>query len=75
MSLVGQWMEEAQSKLGGSLRMHMYHGQGRIRDQERLATEFDLIVTTYATLGADLSAHVGRKRKKKAQPEAGAAAF
>ncbi|KAI7843193.1 hypothetical protein COHA_003176 [Chlorella ohadii] len=53
VSLVGQWIAEAQAKLNGSLRMHMYHGQNRIRDPNRLATDFDLVVTTYATLGAD----------------------
>ena len=42
VSLVGQWIAEAQAKLGGSLRMHMYHGQGRIRDPARLA-QFDLV--------------------------------
>lgn len=43
MSLVGQWIAEAQAKLGGSLKMHMYHGNGRIRDPVRLATQFDLV--------------------------------
>jgi hypothetical protein len=32
VSLVGQWVAEAQQKLGGSLRVYQYHGQGRIRD-------------------------------------------
>lgn len=27
VSLVGQWMEEARSKLTGGIRIHMYHGQ------------------------------------------------
>ena len=31
----------------------MYHGQSRIRNPATLASEFDLIVTTYATLAAD----------------------
>ncbi|GAB4812994.1 hypothetical protein N2152v2_000040 [Parachlorella kessleri] len=53
VSLVGQWMAEAQQKLGGSLRVYMYHGQGRIRSPEKLATEYDIVVTTYATLTAD----------------------
>ena len=47
VSLVGQWMEEAKSKLNGSLHMYQYHGQGRIRDPKRLAVDFDLVVTTY----------------------------
>lgn len=53
VSLVGQWIEEARSKTGGSLRIHMYHGSGRIRDPKRLANDFDLVVTTYATLSSD----------------------
>lgn len=35
--------------------MRRYHGQGRIRDSRRLANEFDLVVTTYSTLGTDFS--------------------
>ena len=53
VSLVGQWIAEAQSKTGGSMRIHMYHGTGRIRDSKRLANDFDLVVTTYATLSSD----------------------
>ncbi len=34
VSLVGQWMAEAHQKLGGSLRVYMYHGLGRIRSPE-----------------------------------------
>ena len=50
VSLVGQWLEEAKSKLDGSnsnLRLYMYHGSSRKRDPAFLATNFDLIVTTY----------------------------
>ncbi|PSC76011.1 helicase-like transcription factor isoform B [Micractinium conductrix] len=66
VSLVGQWIAEAQSKLAGNnvLRIHMYHGQGRIRDPVRLAHDFDLVVTTYATLGADF----GGKKNGGANP-------
>lgn len=47
VSLVGQWLDEAKSKLDGSLRLYMYHGPGRIRDVGHLATNYDLVVTTY----------------------------
>ena len=47
VSLVGQWMDEAKSKLNGSLRMYQYHGQGRNKDPVTLATSYDLVVTTY----------------------------
>ena len=47
VSLVGQWLEEAKSKLDGSLRLYMYHGGNRIRDAKRLATDYDIVVTTY----------------------------
>ena len=40
-------MEEAKSKLNGSLRMYQYHGQGRNREPLTLATSYDLVVTTY----------------------------
>eukprot|EP00887_Chlorella_sp_A99_P003475 scaffold7.g3475.t1 len=64
VSLVGQWMAEAQAKLGGSLRMHMYHGQNRIKDPIKLATQFDMVVTTYATLNSDFAKAGGKKAKK-----------
>ena len=65
VSLVGQWMAEAQSKLdkgpaGTSLRIVMYHGQNRIKDVKKLANDYDVVVTTYQTLGADFS-HAGGK--------------
>ena len=47
VSLVGQWLEEAKSKLAGSLRLYMYHGPRRIKDAARLATDCDNVVTTY----------------------------
>ena len=47
VSLVGQWLEEAKSKLDGSLALYMYHGSSRKRDPAFLATNFDLVVTTY----------------------------
>ena len=55
VSLVGQWIEEARSKLSGGagLRIHMYHGTKRIKDAKKLAQDFDLIVTTYQTLASD----------------------
>lgn len=61
VSLVGQWIEEARAKLAGGsdLRIHMYHGAARNRCSETLATEFDLVVTTYATLAADRFDKVG----------------
>ncbi|GLI60102.1 hypothetical protein VaNZ11_002121 [Volvox africanus] len=52
VSLVGQWQAEAH-KINESCRIHPYHGQTRIRDPMRLATEFDVVVTTYQTLMSD----------------------
>jgi hypothetical protein len=68
VSLVGQWIAEAQEKTAGSLKIHMYHGQGRIKDARRLATEFDLIVTTYATLSSDCGNKNARGGKAPAVP-------
>ncbi|GLC42798.1 hypothetical protein PLESTM_001380900 [Pleodorina starrii] len=59
VSLVGQWQAEAQSKTGGSCRIHPYHGPNRIRDPMRLATELDVVVTTYQTLQSD---HAGTSK-------------
>ncbi|GIL56371.1 hypothetical protein Vafri_11730 [Volvox africanus] len=52
VSLVGQWQAEAH-KISESCRIHPYHGQNRVRDPMRLATEFDVVVTTYQTLMSD----------------------
>ena len=48
VSLVGQWCAEAKDKLAedSTLKIHMYHGQGRMKDPKELAA-FDLVVTTY----------------------------
>jgi SWI/SNF-related matrix-associated actin-dependent regulator of chromatin subfamily A3 len=56
VSLVGQWVSEAKSKLSedAALRIHEYHGQGRIRDSAKLA-DFDLVVTTFETLSSDFN--------------------
>jgi|AntAceMinimDraft_5_1070358.scaffolds.fasta_scaffold12447_3 SNF2 family DNA or RNA helicase len=55
VSLVGQWIDEARSKMdaNNSLRIHMYHGTKRIKDPKKLAEDFDLVVTTYQTLASD----------------------
>lgn len=53
VSLVGQWVEEARSKSAGGLRILQYHGQGRQRDIQKIASNYDLVVTTYQTLGSD----------------------
>ncbi|KAK9847690.1 hypothetical protein WJX84_004737 [Apatococcus fuscideae] len=53
VSLVGQWAAEAEDKLGGSLRICQYHGSHRPRSERKIAEEFDLVITTYQTLGSD----------------------
>lgn len=64
VSLVGQWVEEARRKVAdGALRIYQYHGSGRMRDIRRLATEFDVVVTTYSTLGADWARLIKAKGK------------
>ena len=57
VSIVGQWLEEARSKLGGSLTLYQYHGQARERDAATIATAYDVVVTTYQTLGSDWRAY------------------
>ena len=47
-------MLQAEDKLGGSLRICQYHGQSRPRIVRKIAEEFDLVITTYQTLGSDL---------------------
>jgi SWI/SNF-related matrix-associated actin-dependent regulator of chromatin subfamily A3 len=52
VSLVGQWIEEAKSKLKNPGLVYSYHGQGRIRDPQALAKN-SIVVTTYETLVSD----------------------
>lgn len=56
MSLVGQWIEEAKSKLKNPGAVYSYHGQGRKRDPHVLA-KHSIVVTTYETLSSDATYH------------------
>ena len=53
VSLVGQWVEEAKSKLTDSnTKIYAYHGSNRKRDVGFLSKQ-DIVVTTYSTLASD----------------------
>lgn len=52
LSLVGQWIEEAKSKLTDPGLVYAYHGGNRKRDPMILAQN-SIVVTTYATLSSD----------------------
>ena len=52
LSLVTQWVEEAQVRAGGTLRIYSYHGTGRNRDPQKLG-KYDVVVTTYSTMASD----------------------
>jgi len=55
VSLVGQWYDEASSKLAtGQLSVYKYYGSNRTRDPAVLAN-YDIVVTTYAILASDLA--------------------
>lgn len=66
VSLVGQWIQEAK-KFTPQLSVYMYHGSGRSRDPAKLAT-FDIVVTTYQTLGADYSQWTKAQLVRKSPP-------
>eukprot|EP00775_Hariotina_reticulata_P009723 gene9723-9882_t len=52
--LVGQWADEAARRTDGSLRILQYHGSARYRyTPEQLAKNYDIVVTTYNTLGTE----------------------
>jgi SWI/SNF-related matrix-associated actin-dependent regulator of chromatin subfamily A3 len=63
VSLVGQWINEARSKLREPGLIYPYHGQNRTRDAKRLAAA-SIVVTTYQVLASDSFYH-----KKKAGNE------
>lgn len=56
VSLVGQWIDEAKSKLSDPGLVYPYHGQSRKRDAATLA-ENAIVVTTYQTLASDATYH------------------
>jgi hypothetical protein len=62
VSLVGQWIDEARSKLKEPGLIYPYHGPDRKRNPYKLAAN-SIVVTTYAVLASDASHHA-----KKAQP-------
>jgi len=56
VSLVGQWIDEAKSKLQDPGLVYSYHGSNRVRDASILAKS-SIVVTTYATLCSDTFYH------------------
>jgi len=56
VSLVGQWIEEAKSKLSNPGLVYPYHGGSRKRDPRVLAQN-SIVVTTYETLASDATYH------------------
>jgi SNF2 family DNA or RNA helicase len=59
VSLVGQWIEEAKSKLSDPGLVYSYHGSGRKRDPKILSKNA-IVVTTYETLASDCFFHSGK---------------
>ncbi len=59
MSLAGQWIEEAKSKLKDPGLVCFYHGGGRNHNTKTLAAN-SIVVTTYETLASDGTYHANR---------------
>lgn len=64
VSLVGQWIDEAKSKLRDPGLVYGYHGSSRTRDSAVLAQK-SIVVTTYHTLASDINYHA--KKSKNAE--------
>ena len=57
VSLVGQWSTEAREKLADkSVKVYEYYGSNRKRSAAALQ-EYDIVITTYETLGKDISTY------------------
>lgn len=54
VTLVGQWMAEAKSRLKNPGELHAYYGNSRKRDPNVLS-KYSIVVTTYAVLASDAS--------------------
>ena len=61
VSLVGQWIDEAKSKLENPGLVYSYHGNTRKRDPMILA-ENAVVVTTYAVLASDANHHAKKSK-------------
>lgn len=62
VSLVGQWVDEAKSKLKDPGLVYSYYGQHRNRDPLKLAQN-SIVVTTYAVLASDMQRYEKNKSK------------
>jgi hypothetical protein len=70
LSLIAQWESEIKLKCGAlpsgkPLRVARWYGETRIRDPARLASEFDVVLTTYETLAWSHNFREGSERYKK----------
>lgn len=61
VSLVGQWIDEAKSKLKDPGLVYSYHGHNRNRDPMVLAKN-GVVVTTYAILASDANHHAQKSK-------------
>lgn len=61
VSLVGQWIDEAKSKLKDPGLVYSYHGQNRTRNAMVLAKNA-VVVTTYAVLQSDANHHAKKSK-------------
>jgi len=64
VSLVGQWIDEARSKLKDPGLVYSYHGQGRKRNAMLLAKNA-VVVTTYAVLQSDANHHAKKSNDQE----------
>ena len=67
VSLVGQWIDEARSKLDDPGIVYSYHGAGRKRDPVVLS-KHSIVVTTYETLASDFTYHRNNSSDKSYCP-------
>lgn len=67
MSLVGQWIEEAKSKLSDPGLVYPYHGQSRKRDASILAKSA-IVVTTYQVMASDATYHAKKSGEDYCPP-------
>jgi hypothetical protein len=68
LSTIANWEEQiAQHIKPGTLRYHIYHGSGRIRDIRKLA-DFDLVITTYGSVASELGKRTKGMKKDAEVP-------
>ena len=62
LSTIANWEEQIKQHIRpGTLKVHIYHGAGRVKDITRLA-DYDLVITTYGSVSSEFTSRSKQKQ-------------